>query len=378
MVAAGSVLVLAAVAVAAVILLGGKGGSSASNNSSNGSGLTTASGPAVDPGSPLPGKVAPGFSLTNQSGEPVSLGGFRGKVVLLAFVDSQCTTICPLTTTAMLEAKQMLGGAAANLALVAVNANAQATRVADVRSYTQAHGMANQWQFLTGSPAELAAVWHAYHVYAAVTSSGIEHEPVIYLIDQHGREREVYLTQMAYGAVRPQAAVIAHAVAALLPGHPALNVGSAAQASPLTPGSLVSLPSANGGAPVLLGPGHPHLVVFFDTWLSEVSNLPQQLMALNAYASQAKTHGWPPLVAVDEAPVEAGPAALPDLLHSLPARLDFPVVVDRTGALADGYQVQEQPWFVLTSPAGKVLLTNGGWFPIPALDSAVAKAEARG
>lgn len=375
-VAAGSVLAITAVAAAAVVFLRPGQQSSSSNNSSNSNLIGTASGTGVDPGTTIPSKPAPGFALTNQSGQPTSLAQFRGKVVLLGFVDSQCTTICPLTTTAMLEAKQMLGPAAADVALLAVNANPQATTVADVRAYTQAHAMTNQWQFLTGSPSQLAAVWHAYNVYAAITSSGIDHEPVIYLIDQQGREREIYITQMAYGAVRSQAAVIARAAARLLPGHP--RVHPAAQAVPVPPTQRIELPSATGGAAVAFGPGHPHLVVFFDTWLSEVSNLPAELEALNGYAAQAKAKGWPSLVAVDVAPVEAGPTALAGLLHALPAPLAYPVVVDTTGALADGYQVQAEPWYALTSASGKILLTNTGTFPVPALEAAVAKAERTG
>ena len=41
---------------------------------------------------------------------------FRGKVVVLAFNDSECTTICPLTTSAMVQAKAMLGAAGRQVA----------------------------------------------------------------------------------------------------------------------------------------------------------------------------------------------------------------------------------------------------------------------
>ena len=69
-----------------------------------------ASNPYLDPGTPLT-RVAPAFTLNDQFGRSVSLSAYRGKVVLLAFNDSECTTICPLTTTAMLDAKVMLGRA---------------------------------------------------------------------------------------------------------------------------------------------------------------------------------------------------------------------------------------------------------------------------
>ena len=65
---------------------------------------------APDPGAPLH-RAAPGFTLTDQYGRPVSLRSYRGRIVLLAFTDSHCTTICPLTTSAMVDAKRLLGTA---------------------------------------------------------------------------------------------------------------------------------------------------------------------------------------------------------------------------------------------------------------------------
>jgi cytochrome oxidase Cu insertion factor (SCO1/SenC/PrrC family) len=40
--------------------------------------------------------------------------------------------------------------------------------VTDVMAYSRAHGLVNQWDFLTGSPAQLRAMWKAYHVEAAI------------------------------------------------------------------------------------------------------------------------------------------------------------------------------------------------------------------
>ena len=60
-----------------------------------------AANPDLDPGSTLGSALAPDFRLVNQFGQPMSLRQFRGKVVILAFTDSQCTTVCPLTTASM-------------------------------------------------------------------------------------------------------------------------------------------------------------------------------------------------------------------------------------------------------------------------------------
>jgi hypothetical protein len=63
----------------------------------------------------------------------------------------------------------------------------------------------------------------------------------------------------------------------------------------------------------------------------------------------------PALTAVDEGSVEPSPSALPSFLSALPGRLRYPVAIDTTGRVADGYQVQGEPWLVLTSATGKIL-----------------------
>lgn len=369
-VAIGSVIVLVAVAVTTVLL-------ARSGTTHAASSPVRVTGAEVDPGSSMHNKPAPNFRLTNQFGQQVSLSQFRGKAVLIAFVDSECTTICPLTTTAMLEAQQMMGPAGSKVALLGIDANPDATTVSDVRGYSSAHALTNKWQFLTGSKAALAKVWKDYSVYVAVTTTGIDHEPVIYLADPSGHLQRVYVTQMAYGAVHPQAAVIAGELSAVLPGHPAPDLKTAVEANPVPPTRAVSLPSATGGAPVTLG-DTAHLVVFFDTWLTETTDLAARLEALNAYVQKAAQNHWPSLVAVDVAPVEASPGALAHFLSGLPHPLAYPVVVDQTGAVADGYGAQDAPWFTLTSNSGKVLFTNDGWFPLPNLYAAMAKATKAG
>jgi hypothetical protein len=50
------------------------------------------------------------------------------------------------------------------------------------------------------------------------------------------------------------------------------------------------------------------------------------------------------------------------------------VALDQTGRLADGYGVQDQPWFVLTSAAGKIIWKHDGWLSVRDLTAAVRKA----
>src|SRR6202050_4605599 len=92
--------------------------------------------PDLDPGTSLGGAAAPDFRLTNQYGQQVSLSAFRGKVVILAFTDSECTTVCPLTTMSMVEAKQLLGRAGQNGQLLGIDAHPAAPAVSGARAYS--------------------------------------------------------------------------------------------------------------------------------------------------------------------------------------------------------------------------------------------------
>ena len=331
--------------------------------------------PNLDLGSSLNARPAPDIKLVNQFGQPMSLSQFRGKVVMLGFEDSECTTVCPLTTQAMLQAKQLLGAAGNQVQLLGVDANPNATSVADVLSYSRAHGMVNQWDFLTGSLAQLKSVWGAYHIAVQIEQGQIDHTPALYVINQQGREQKLYLTQMAYSSVGQSAQVLADELSRLLPGHPHVaSQGSLASITVQGPADHVVLPSAAGAAQVDLGPGSPHLVLFFATWLSEVSDLKSELIDGNAYAAAAHKDGLPPLVAVDETVVEPSAQAVRTYLAGLGTSLSYPVALDTTGRVADGFNVQDQPWLALVSASGKIIWSHDGWLPVPALTAAVQHA----
>ncbi len=340
--------------------------------------------PNVDPGAPVSGP-APGFTLTDQFGQPVSLSSFRGKVVILAFNDAECTTICPLTTAALVDAKNMLGAAGDKVQLLGIDANPKAIAVEDLLSYSELHGMTYQWRYLTGSLAQLQHVWKSYSVGVTISQNQTDHEPAIFVIDSQGHLAKLYLTQLRYSAVGQLGQVLANEVASLLPGHPPVNSHlSYAQVNGISPAVNTTLPAAGGGY-VNLGPGQPgqpgpRLYLFFATWDREITTLGGQLDALNAYQASAAANGLPGLTAIDEGGLEPSATALPNFLATQPRPLTYPLAVDGTGQVADGYGVQGAPWFVLASPSGKVLwsweVSTSGWPSVAALDKHVRTALA--
>jgi cytochrome oxidase Cu insertion factor (SCO1/SenC/PrrC family)/thiol-disulfide isomerase/thioredoxin len=367
------IVALAVIVVSGVTLT--SGGAQPATNALN-------SNPYLDPGTHLSG-TAPDFRLTDQFDRPVSLSSFRGKVVILAFNDSECTTICPLTTTAMVDAKAMLGSAASRVQLLGIDANPSATSVADVRAYSEVHGMVHQWQFLTGSLGALKEVWKAYKIDVAIEQGEVDHTPALFVVDPEGRLARLYLTQQSYAAVGQLGQLLAQEASSLLPGHPRVHSDLSYAEVPGVAASATEVVARSGGGHVALGPASaPRLYLFFASWDQQVTNLRGALDALNGYQLSAARERLPTLTAVDEASVEPSPRALPGLLHGLPHPLTYPVAIDQTGRIADGYAVQDEPWFVLTSASGRILwyydVSTSGWLSRPALEKQISDALAHG
>ena len=342
-----------------------------------------ATNPHLDPGTTLPARPAPDFTLTDQFGRHVSLSAFHGRVVILAFNDSECTTVCPLTTTAMVDARRSLGAAGAHVTLLGVDANPKATTVSDVRAYSRAHGMLHSWRFLTAPLAQLKRVWRAYGIAVQIAAGQIDHTPALFEIDPQGRLRKLYETQMSYASVPQLGRLLGEEAAALLPGHPPVRSSlSYAQVPPIGPRAPISLPRAGGGRVALGARGSARLMVFFATWDAEdFPDLGRQLEGLDRYRSGAGGGRLPPLTAVDEGSVEPSAGALPRFLHRLSPGLSYPVAIDRSGRVADGYEVQDEPWLVLTSSSGRIVwsydVATQGWLTRRALVDHVRAALTR-
>jgi cytochrome oxidase Cu insertion factor (SCO1/SenC/PrrC family) len=315
---------------------------------------------------------APDFTLIDQFGQPISLHQFRGKVVLLAFVDSECTTICPLTTQSMVDALSLLGPAASQVQLLGVDANPEAIDVSDVKNYSIVHGLMDQWHFVTGTLEQLQAVWRAYHILAQVDQGQVDHTPALYVIDPNGQERYVYLTPMEYAALPQEAQILANDASHLLPSHPRVLP------APHPGGPTINAPSDRIELPALFGPkgtvelgaGKPRLTVFWASWLPDVGS---NLSALNQYVQDGHGGSLPALSAVDVGNTEPSPQAAKGTLDSVGFLL-YPVAEDPTGRVADVYQVQDLPWLTLTDAKGNIVWQHDGWMPTQQLEQSVRRA----
>ena len=266
--------------------------------------------------------------------------------------------------------------------LLAVNANPTATSVADVRRYSELHGMSRHWHFLTGSLARLKHVWRAYKVEASIDHGQIDHTPALFVIDPQGHLARLYLTQQSYAAVPQLGQLLAREASRLLPDHPRVRLRVSYTEIPgVDPQATVTAPQAGGGTLTLGPPGRPRLYLFFATWDAQITPLGAHLGQLARYQSSARRDHLPMLTAVDEGSVEPSRRALPRFLATLSHPLPYPVAVDGNGRVADGYGVQDEPWLVLVSAGGQIIwyddVATSGWPSEATLERHVSDALAR-
>lgn len=352
----GAACLAVAVAVALALVAFLPTGSTASPAGPGETGLSDAETTLLgaEPMTPTP---APGFTLTDQHGRRSSLSDFRGRAVVLSFNDDRCTDICTLLAQDIVVADRDLGADRSRVAFVSVNVNPFFPAVADVRAWSDAHGLGHvaNWTYYTGGPDALARLEHAYgeQVKADGTTRTIEHGTDLVFIDPSGRERLMGM----YGTETADTAAFGHALAdaaeSTLPAahrHPVSGEVPAAS-SGLPSGTPVRLPALGGGRPVAIGGSHRFTVITFfsstcSVCRSELPGIEQEYRKSGASAD---------FVGIDVA--DDASAA-----RSLIARtgVTYPVGVDPTGTVSGRFRVTALPYTVILDPSGHVATTHPG------------------
>lgn len=133
-------------------------------------------------------RPAPPFALRDQRGRLVRLRAFRGRVVAITFLDSRCTTQCPLVGRELASAQHILGSRYSPPVLIVSVAPGLDTR-ASVDHFVREAGIVGDWHWLIGTRRQLAPVWRAYGIYVRPTQHDIVHTAALYLIGGDGSVR---------------------------------------------------------------------------------------------------------------------------------------------------------------------------------------------
>jgi protein SCO1 len=143
-----------------------------------------------------PARPAPPLALHNYLGQPVNIDSYRGKVVLVTFLYTNCPDICPLITSNLRVALNMMGPATdSKVQVIAVSVDPRGDTPKAVAAFLARHGMTGRMQYLIGSGKELAPVWKAWGVGSErdlQQPQFINHTGLVYGITASGRRLTLY------------------------------------------------------------------------------------------------------------------------------------------------------------------------------------------
>jgi len=112
--------------------------------------------------------TVPDITLVDQHGQKVSLPVLLNtgdKPVMLNFIFTSCTAICPMMTAIFAKVQTQLGDDAARVRMVSVSIDPEHDTPAELDAYAERFNAGTQWLFLTGSLDNSIAVQKAFDAY---------------------------------------------------------------------------------------------------------------------------------------------------------------------------------------------------------------------
>ena len=120
------------------------------------------------------------LELTAMDGSETSLFAEldSGKPVMINFIFTTCTTICPVMSATFAQVQGELGPDAENVRMISVSIDPEYDTPGRLRAYASLFHAGDQWQFLTGKLDNVIAVQKAFDVYRG---NKMNHEPTTLL-----------------------------------------------------------------------------------------------------------------------------------------------------------------------------------------------------
>ena len=156
-----------------------------------------------------PVAAAPPLTLRNHLGQPFDINAYKGKAVLVTFIYTHCPDVCPLITSNLRVAQNLLSPSVRpKVAIVAVSVDPKGDTPKAITAFLSRHEMTGRMQYLVGSAHELARAWQAWGVGSERDTTKpelVNHSGLVYGVTGSGKRLTIY-------AANFQPAEIAHDV----------------------------------------------------------------------------------------------------------------------------------------------------------------------
>ena len=135
-------------------------------------------------------KKVPEFNFVNQNGELVSNNDYIGKVYIVEFFFTTCTTICPVMNTNLIHIQNSFTKFS-DFGIASFSINPEYDTVDILNQYANENGIINiNWNLMTGDRSEIYKLANdGFNLYTAASSDfidGFEHSGYFALIDKQG------------------------------------------------------------------------------------------------------------------------------------------------------------------------------------------------
>ena len=135
-------------------------------------------------------KKVPEFNFVNQNGELVSDNDYIGKVYIVEFFFTTCTTICPVMNTNLIHIQNSFTKFS-DFGIASFSINPEYDTVDILNQYANENGIVNSnWNLMTGDRSEIYKLANdGFNLYTAASSDfidGFEHSGYFALIDKQG------------------------------------------------------------------------------------------------------------------------------------------------------------------------------------------------
>ena len=135
-------------------------------------------------------KKVPEFNFVNQNGELVTNNDYIGKVYIVEFFFTTCTTICPVMNTNLIHIQNSFTKFS-DFGIASFSINPEYDTVDILNQYANENGIVNSnWNLMTGDRSEIYKLANdGFNLYTAASSDfidGFEHSGYFALIDKQG------------------------------------------------------------------------------------------------------------------------------------------------------------------------------------------------
>jgi len=104
--------------------------------------------------------------------------------VMIDFIYTSCTAVCPLLTETFAEVQRQLGPDASGLRMVSISIDPEFDTPKVLAAYAQNFHPGAQWRFLTGNPSDIAEIQRAFDAFKA---NKMDHQAIILIRASKGK-----------------------------------------------------------------------------------------------------------------------------------------------------------------------------------------------